>query len=774
MWISNKLYYSVTYIYSMKYFLSVLALCFFLLVHSQILAQCSFSDCPGNPIFSVSPPEVVDGELVFNDIQVGNFTCTGSSPMTTGLSIFVYELLPDGSRVSNCANASAEPDNHFVHIELGLASGPGCGISVPISSSSNPLIEDIGFFSCDGSVYEIEVYLYLDSNGSIIGSSTPVENILNLNSDQYEVLTFGPIHNSTSGLFPSTGFGGPLIVNELGNWDAIQLEGSPGQNFTLDCDQDIELFARGTSNLNHCGLDDFSSSLVSELSNVYTYSVNGGTPIDLIASLSANAPSSGGILTGLNPFLGQCYSGIFTTDDPTIISVEDINPSDGDIVNIVLSTTDAFTGVTETSSIFVTYTGTACIDMIEGCTDISACNYIPDASIDDGSCISADCEGNCNGMNSGPAQPGSTCDDGDSATVGDTWTSACICVGMSPVGGCTDVVACNYNPDAEADDGSCISADCEGNCNGMNSGPAQPGTSCNDGQSSTDDDTWNSECICIGVAPTGGCTDISACNYDAEAGIDDGSCNPLDCLGFCDGMNSGPAQPGTACDDGDSSTVGDTWTTVCDCVGMSPLGGCTDVEACNYNPNAEADDGSCISSDCAGNCDGYYAGPAQPGTECDDGDSNTVNDLWTMDCSCLGEPIVLGCTDILACNYSSDANSDDSSCLISGEACDDGDPLTDYDTVNENCECAGTSTNVEFIENRITIIPNPAAEKVRISGIEKVERVEVIDIHGRVLSSERKSSVSSLELDVSKWESGFYFIQLHTDSESYISKLIRK
>ena len=62
-------------------------------------------------------------------------------------------------------------------------------------------------------------------------------------------------------------------------------------------------------------------------------------------------------------------------------------------------------------------------------------------------------------------------------------------------------------------------------------------------------------------AATAGCVDPSACNYNADATVDDGSCDP---------------------------------------------GGCTDPSACNYNEEADCDDGSCFFAnavfDCEGNC----------------------------------------------------------------------------------------------------------------------------------------------------------------------------
>ena len=119
--------------------------------------------------------------------------------------------------------------------------------------------------------------------------------------------------------------------------------------------------------------------------------------------------------------------------------------------------------------------------------------------------------------------------------------------------GCTDATACNYNPQATTDDGSCDFASC--------SGCTDP-TACNYNPDSTSDDGSCEFTSCAG------CTDATACNYDAGATIDDGSCLVLDVCGVCGGDNS-------------------TCT------------GCTDPEADNYDPNALVDDGSCeFAPDC--------------------------------------------------------------------------------------------------------------------------------------------------------------------------------
>ena len=116
------------------------------------------------------------------------------------------------------------------------------------------------------------------------------------------------------------------------------------------------------------------------------------------------------------------------------------------------------------------------------------------------------------------------------------------------ISGCTDASACNYNPQATTDDGSCDFASCSG---------CTDATACNYNPESTEDDGSCEFTSCAG------CTDVNACNYDAGATIDDGSCLELDACGVCGGDNS-------------------------------TCSGCTDPEADNYDPNALVDDGSCV------------------------------------------------------------------------------------------------------------------------------------------------------------------------------------
>ena len=186
-----------------------------------------------------------------------------------------------------------------------------------------------------------------------------------------------------------------------------------------------------------------------------------------------------------------------------------------------------------------------------GCNIPAACNYDPEATSNNGSCILpvADCTA-CNADNTGLDLID---DDGDGVCNADE------------IQGCTDEVACNYNELATDDDAGCFFA--EENC-----------TACNADNTGLDliDDDGDGICNADEVA---GCTDEEACNYDEAATDDDGSCIvPEENCTECNADNTGLDLVDS---DGDG---------VCD---GEEVFGCTDPEAENYNPLATEDDGSC-------------------------------------------------------------------------------------------------------------------------------------------------------------------------------------
>jgi hypothetical protein len=206
--------------------------------------------------------------------------------------------------------------------------------------------------------------------------------------------------------------------------------------------------------------------------------------------------------------------------------------------------------------------------------------------------------------------------------------------------GCTNTSACNYNADANADDGSCYYA------NNENIGTGGPNLLYRNCDESCISDT-DGDGICDELEVSG-CTDSSACNYDLSATDDNGSCQyPVDLHGVdyvdCDGNCLNDS-------DGDG---------VCD---EEEISGCPNAMACNYNPDATDDDGSCVLPtyqtcylDLDG--DGFYNDIQENHQTCD---CSELGPDWTLD---IGSGIEQnGCTDATACNYDASATEDDGSC----------------------------------------------------------------------------------------------------------------
>jgi hypothetical protein len=293
--------------------------------------------------------------------------------------------------------------------------------------------------------------------------------------------------------------------------------------------------------------------------------------------------------------------------------------------------------------------------------------------------------------------------------------------------GCTDAGSCNFNPAATVNDNSCF----------------YPGNNCDDNNANTFSDSYNAECICVGVVANYGCMNPAACNYSFLANADDGSC----------------IFPGGTCDDADSTTLVDIIDMNCLCNGLPlVINGCTDTMACNFNPAANTEDGTCTLT----------------GGLCDDGDALTINDMIMFDCTCLGIMPVMGCMDSTACNYDPMANVSDTNCIVIGSSCDDGNAATINDVITVDCLCAGTEIVgvTESGTNEWGMYPNPTDGKVTIRSQQTIDQVSVKDALGRIVLNLDALSSKTIEINAGEFNSGVYHIMVVSGEIRSTRKLV--
>ncbi len=176
------------------------------------------------------------------------------------------------------------------------------------------------------------------------------------------------------------------------------------------------------------------------------------------------------------------------------------------------------------------------------------------------------------------------------------------------------------------------------------------GDPCDDGDACTEGETYDENCDCLGGTPVGDDDNDGVCNAEDQ------------CPDFDDNLI------GTACDDGDACTEGETYDDNCNCSG-------------GIFQDADGDTVCDAEDQCPGFDDLLI------GTACDDGDACTEGETWGTDCLCSGGTPVGDDDNDGVCN-TEDVCPDFDDNLI-GTLCDDGDECTVGETYDESCNCSG-------------------------------------------------------------------------------------
>ncbi len=358
---------------------------------------------------------------------------------------------------------------------------------------------------------------------------------------------------------------------------------------------------------------------------------------------------------------GDPYSGFVSCEMPdgAVTDASDLCPADPNKIN----PGDCGCGTEEGDA----NENGICDDLeYSGCLDSSACNYDDNATVSDGSCAYEILNVNIV-EDTYPSETTWTVFDeaGESLVSGDV-SGGEVCVAE----GCY-----NFTFYDSYGDGICCAYG-EGSYALVHSNGATLA-------SGGDFDSEETTSFCLPL--TLGCTDSTACNYDADADSDDGSCAfnvvsvSINHDAYAHEVSWGMGFEGEGFVASESYSSADDYSTTTDVVCLS--------EGCYVF----------LITDTYG--DGILSG----------GEVYTVTDAngyalvsgdgtyGTSDASAFCVPTLLGCTDETACNYDSDADVDDGSCIpdIDGdEICDANDLCTDITACNYNDPANGTCVSV--------------------------------------------------------------------------------
>jgi hypothetical protein len=326
-----------------------------------------------------------------------------------------------------------------------------------------------------------------------------------------------------------------------------------------------------------------------------------------------------------------------------------------------------------------------------------------------------------------------------------------VCLTISTADSCTSTTCDTVYVDAN---GTITTSPINVDCLGIPGGPNMPGTACNDGDTLTVQDTWNSACQCIGVPV----------NY-------------YDCLQVV----NGPNLPGTPCNDNNPATIGDTWDANCTCLGSVP-------QPCNADfwvlqaytvdsvTNLPAPTPNLLwiwnlSSGGSGAFTFLWSF----------GDGTSSTDPFPTHTYANGGPYLLcltindslGCSDTYCDSVSVDANGFYTGMLATGT-----DRAAGF-SINVRDPLATGITEAVIAEDGLALWPNPVNDQLNIAltgTLSGTVDVQVLDLNGRLVRSERRSLMSGrnqLQLSTADLDAGLYLLRLGNSNTTISRRFVK-
>jgi len=345
--------------------------CSFIVIFSLISyflqAQCDISFC-NNPTLNADMPVYNAGKnsIDINNLTFGNVGCSLNNKQF-GIDVYLYHILPNNSKAGLCDVIGTVPENIAGYVRLDLGNNNICNNTFNLGTIS--LDNSNGVNICDGTTYEIEIILFATNNTSFKNTNKTV--FSELPTSEYISTNLGQIDININNIFP--GNAQPLLISEISDWPS-RINGG----ISVPCYSDVELYLQGQSLLGNCfPYNDYTVAITSELVNVFTYSINGATPV-IIENSGTGA--SGGQNTGPIQNSNDCYGGILTNVQPFIFKANSVANPCNTSVEFKLTTFDVFTNQTKESIFTVIYydtstTGEICVNNLVLNNTLSADTY---------------------------------------------------------------------------------------------------------------------------------------------------------------------------------------------------------------------------------------------------------------------------------------------------------------------------------------------------------------------------------------------------------------
>ena len=393
-----------------------------------------------------------------------------------------------------------------------------------------------------------------------------------------------------------------------------------------------------------------------------------------------------------------------------------------------------------------------------GCIQTLACNYNPDATQSDNSCVFSepnfDCQGDC-------------VNDADSDGVCDAFE----------ILGCTDTLYLEFDSNATDDNGFCQTIIITGCTNPIY-------IEFNEG-ANVDDES----CETIAIE---GCTDSLYLEYSQEFNLDNGSCLNLIVEGCMDSLYL-EFNPEANLEDQS-------------CQDLMILG-CTDTIACNFDQAANSDNELCLYPEIYFDCEGICLADIDSDGVCDEleiygcYDSTACNyqPLLTEleDCEYLTVSLVeevflednqyfsvlIAYNDGLNSSYtwfeaSEEISSSNNDTLFVEQ---NGDYFVQVYDQDLGCYGSDTIAVKDFnlntlIKQSISIYPNPTFDKVNIeipTGYTKIQ-IELIDLTGTILMSKitESKSITKVALSLAELVPQMCFVRIHMNDLAFTYPLV--